>query len=49
MSSLRQWGMGLDDALALETAGGLDVIRSGETQAGAQRFAAGEGRHGEAV
>jgi len=48
-SSLRQWGMGLDDALALETAGGLDVIRSGETQAGAQRFAAGEGRHGEAV
>src|SRR5947207_1469933 len=48
-SSLRQWGMGLDDALALETAGGLHVIRSGETQAGAQRFAAGEGRHGEAV
>jgi enoyl-CoA hydratase len=46
MSALRQWGTGLDDAMALETAGGLDVIRSGETQAGARRFASGEGRHG---
>jgi enoyl-CoA hydratase len=46
-SALRQWGMGHDDAMAIETAGGLDVIRSGETQRGAQRFASGEGRHGE--
>ncbi len=45
-SSYRQWGLGLDDALALETELGLAVIRSGETAEGATRFAAGEGRHG---
>jgi len=33
-------------ALAREFALGLDTIASGETQAGAGRFAAGEGRHG---
>ncbi|MCU1460904.1 MAG: Enoyl-CoA hydratase [Acidimicrobiales bacterium] len=48
-SARRQWGMAFDDAMAQETAGGLEVIRAGETQAGAQRFAAGEGRHGERV
>jgi enoyl-CoA hydratase len=32
---------------ARETELGLSVIRSGETIAGAQRFAAGEGRHGQ--
>jgi enoyl-CoA hydratase len=46
-SVLQQWGMALTDAMDFETRGGLDVIRSGETQAGAQRFASGEGRHGE--
>jgi enoyl-CoA hydratase len=46
-SSYEQWGMSLDDALARETELGLSVIRSGETIAGAQRFAAGEGRHGQ--
>ena len=46
LSSYRQWGLDLDDALAQETAGGLDVIRSGETREGAARFAAGAGRHG---
>ena len=35
-----------DAALAAETAAGLEVIRSGETQRGAARFAAGHGRHG---
>jgi len=45
-SSYEQWGMNLRDALANETALGLEVIRSGETQEGAARFAAGEGRHG---
>lgn len=40
------WGLELDDALRLEGALGLDVIRSGETRAGAERFAAGAGRHG---
>jgi enoyl-CoA hydratase len=44
-SSYDQWDLSLTDALAQETAAGLDVIRSGETQAGAARFAAGAGRH----
>ena len=46
LSSYRQWSMHLEDALAGEAEGGRAVIRSGETQAGAARFAAGEGRHG---
>ena len=45
-SSYEQWGRSLDDALARETELGLGVIASGETVAGASRFAAGEGRHG---
>ncbi|MBL8776942.1 MAG: crotonase/enoyl-CoA hydratase family protein [Acidimicrobiales bacterium] len=45
-SSYRQWGLPLDDALALETDLGLEVIRSGETAEGATRFAGGAGRHG---
>src|SRR3954465_6175703 len=45
-SSFDQWGLSLDEALANETELGLVTIRSGETQAGAARFAAGEGRHG---
>ncbi len=45
-SSERQWGLALDDALALETELGLEVIRSGETAEGATRFADGAGRHG---
>jgi enoyl-CoA hydratase len=34
-------------ALAEETRLGLEVIRSGETRAGAERFAGGAGRHGQ--
>jgi enoyl-CoA hydratase len=45
-SVFEQWGADLDDAIAREYAGGIEVIRSGETQAGAARFAAGAGRHG---
>ncbi|MEZ5134627.1 MAG: enoyl-CoA hydratase-related protein [Acidimicrobiales bacterium] len=45
-SSYDQWSLDLDDALARETQLGLDVIRSGETQAGATRFADGASRHG---
>ncbi len=48
-SVFEQWGLDLDDAITREYAGGMDVIRSGETQAGAQRFASGAGRHGESV
>ena len=45
-SSILQWGETIDDALLLETRLGLEVIRSGETQEGARRFASGAGRHG---
>ena len=47
LSAYEQWSMDLDAALANETRRGLDVILSGETLAGAARFIAGEGRHGE--
>ena len=45
-SAYEQWGMSLPDALVHETDLGLDVVRSGETLAGATRFASGAGRHG---
>jgi enoyl-CoA hydratase len=34
------------EAMVNEVRHGLATIRSGETLSGAQRFAAGEGRHG---
>jgi enoyl-CoA hydratase len=46
LSSYEQWSLDLVNALANEYRHGMDVIRSGETQTGAARFAAGEGRHG---
>jgi enoyl-CoA hydratase len=46
-SALAQWGLSEAAALREETHRGLQVIRSGETSAGASRFAAGAGRHGE--
>ena len=50
MSAYEQWGDGaakaFEAALANEFARGLATIRSGETVAGASRFAAGAGRHG---
>ena len=45
-STLHQWGLAEPAALAYETEVGLETIRSGETQEGAARFAAGQGRHG---
>lgn len=45
-STLEQWSLPEDEALAHETRLGLATIESGETLAGARRFAAGEGRHG---
>jgi enoyl-CoA hydratase len=47
LSALRQWGMTAAAAVAAEFEGGVDVISSGESVAGAQRFASGLGRHGE--
>ena len=46
LSALDQWSLSENEALAQETIGGLDVIRSGETREGATRFAQGSGRHG---
>lgn len=46
-SVYEQSGRPMADALASEFALGLATIESGETQAGAARFAAGAGRHGE--
>ncbi|MEE9280717.1 MAG: crotonase/enoyl-CoA hydratase family protein [Myxococcota bacterium] len=46
LSSYAQWDLGMEDAMAEETRLGLEVIRSGETQEGAKRFASGAGRHG---
>ena len=47
-SSFEQWNLSLPEALANETKLGLETIMSGETLAGAARFAGGEGRHGAA-
>jgi enoyl-CoA hydratase/carnithine racemase len=46
LSSYTQWSLDLPAALLSETRIGMEVIRSGETQHGAARFAAGAGRHG---
>jgi len=46
-SSYEQWDLSFGDAMANETRRGLEVIKSGETRAGAQRFAGGAGRHGD--
>jgi enoyl-CoA hydratase len=45
-SSYRQWDLSLEKALMLETAMGLNIIKSGETEGGAKRFSEGKGRHG---
>lgn len=46
LSAYTQWGMPLEDAINYEAQLGLATIRSGETVAGATRFAQGAGRHG---
>jgi enoyl-CoA hydratase len=46
-SLLSGWSQSLEEAMRQEFEGGLDVVRSGETAQGAQRFADGAGRHGE--
>jgi enoyl-CoA hydratase len=46
LSTHEQWSLSTEEALLNETRRGLEVIASGETLAGASRFASGEGRHG---
>jgi enoyl-CoA hydratase len=46
MSAYESWALPLDAALRNEYRYGSATVQSGETLAGASRFAAGEGRHG---
>ncbi len=46
LSAYEQWAMPFEEAMRNEFRRGADVIGSGETLAGAARFAAGAGRHG---
>jgi enoyl-CoA hydratase len=45
-SAYEQWGFDQPGAMQNEFALGVATIRSGETVAGAARFASGAGRHG---
>ncbi len=45
-SAYEQWGMAQDAAIANEFSHGVATLQSGETLAGAGRFASGDGRHG---
>jgi enoyl-CoA hydratase len=49
LSALEQWDLREADAVVNEVDHALAVLRSGETLAGAQRFAGGAGRHGVAA
>lgn len=46
-SAITQWSRGMDEALSQEALLGREVIKSGETVAGAARFNSGAGRHGD--
>ena len=46
LSALEQWSLGWPEAMANEFRRGMGTIASGESDAGAQRFARGAGRHG---
>ena len=46
LSAIEQWDLDLDAATVNEARRGRDTIASGETLAGAGRFASGVGRHG---
>jgi enoyl-CoA hydratase len=48
-SAYEQWWLPFDEAVRNELRQGLQAVESGETGAGAARFADGEGRHGERV
>lgn len=46
LSAYEQWSLGWMDAARNEFRRGIEVVESGETRQGAQRFADGSGRHG---
>jgi enoyl-CoA hydratase len=47
MSCYEQWSLSTEEAMRNEYQRGLAVLQSGESVAGAQRFAGGAGRHGQ--
>jgi enoyl-CoA hydratase len=49
LSAIEQWELGWQSAIRNELRLGMVTIASGETEAGANRFASGVGRHGSAV
>jgi enoyl-CoA hydratase len=49
VSALEQWELGWEQACLNEFRLGLATVATGETEAGARRFAAGAGRHGAVV
>jgi len=49
LSAIEQWGLGWEEAILNEFRLGIATVNSGEAEAGARRFAAGDGRHGTAV
>jgi enoyl-CoA hydratase len=49
LSAIEQWDLGWDEAVVNEFRLGIATVESGETEAGARRFAAGAGRHGAVV
>jgi enoyl-CoA hydratase len=46
LSAYEQWSLTCANAMRNEFRHGMEVVQSGETQQGAQRFADGSGRHG---
>ena len=46
LAAYEQWSLDFPGALRMEFERGAEVIATGETAAGASRFASGEGRHG---
>jgi len=46
MSVYEQWSLSWEDARRNELKHGLEVLASGESRVGAQRFTSGEGKHG---
>jgi enoyl-CoA hydratase/carnithine racemase len=46
LSAYEQWSLGCNDAMRNEFRRGMEVVESGETRQGAQRFTDGAGRHG---
>jgi enoyl-CoA hydratase len=46
LSAIEQWGLGWEAAVLNEFRLGIATVNSGESEAGARRFATGAGRHG---